>query len=274
MKPVKSLLFIIGLFVQTAMFSQITIQASKTAGCDTLTVGFSFTADPSITVTKVKWDFGSGQTSNLTDPICKYNLPGIYDVMVVLSATDSVIYNDFIKVGLTPDLSLQYKDTLNTATYTKVIRASSSNGNPPIPYTYSWEIDGTAVPGNSDFIVHSFDTTGNFQAYAIATDNLGCADTATATLAVYNDIYVPNVFTPNGDKQNDELKIVSDGEQFITLQVFSKSGMLVYKTTAKTIVWDGKMSSGTIVPEGLYYYVAETDGSPSITKKGFIYVYR
>lgn len=273
MKPVKSLLFIIGLFAQTALFSQITIQANKTAGCDTLTVAFTYSVNPPMSVTSVRWEFGPGLTTNLTDPICKYNAPGVYDVKVVLNNTDSVVYDDFIRIGLTPNLSLQYKDTLNTATNTTVIRAISSNGNPPLPYTYSWEIEGTAIPGNSDFIVHSFDTTGNFQAYAIATDILGCTDDVSVILSINNQIQVPNVFTPNGDFKNDELIVVSNGQHFIKFQVFSKSGMLVYKTTAKTIVWDGKMSSGDIVPAGLYYYIAESDDS-SVAKKGFIYIYR
>lgn len=190
MKPVKSLLFIIGLFVQTTLFSQITILASKTEGCDTLTVAFSYTVNPPMSVTSVRWEFGPGLTTNIENPICKYNAPGVYDVKVVLNNTDSVIYEDFIKICQTSD-----------------------------------------------------------------------------------SIHVPNVFTPNGDKQNDELKVISNGQHFIKFQVFSKSGMLVYKTTAKTIVWDGKMSSGEDVPAGLYYYIAEPDDS-SVAQKGFIYIYR
>lgn len=191
MKPVKSLLFIIGLFVQAAVFSQVTIQASKTEGCDTLTVGFTYTVNPPLSSPSVRWDFGDGQTSDLAEPVHKYTSPGVYDVKVVLNNTDSVTNSDFVNVCQTTD-----------------------------------------------------------------------------------GIYVPNVFTPNGDPHNSELKVVSDGLHFIKFQVFSKSGMLVYKTTAKTIVWDGKMSSGNDVPQGLYYYIAESDGNPSITKKGFIYIYR
>ena len=67
MKPVKSLLFVIGLFAQTALFSQITIYASKTTGCDTLTVEFSYMAP--FPASEVRWDFGDGQTSNLSNPV-------------------------------------------------------------------------------------------------------------------------------------------------------------------------------------------------------------
>jgi gliding motility-associated-like protein len=275
MKPVKSLLLFFSLFLQTALYSQITIVASKTSGCDSLTVGFSYTINPPIAVSSVKWSLGGGKVSTATDPVTRYEIPGAYDIKLVINATDSVIYNDFIQVGLTPNLQLQYKDTLNPATNTYNIKAIQTNGNPPFPYSYSWTVDGNTLSENARSITYSFDTTGIFPVALVAMDAQGCLSSAATLVSVVHGLKVPNVFTPNNDGENDEFKIISDDKSLIQFQLFSKAGLLVYKTTAKIIQWDGKMSSGEDTPSGIYYYIAETiDATPKVTAKGFLYIYR
>jgi gliding motility-associated-like protein len=275
MKPVKSVLLFFSLFLQTPLFSQITIVASQTSGCDSLTVGYSYTINPPLAVSSVKWNFGDGKVSTATNPVTKYVIPGAYDVKLVLNGTDSVIYNDFIQVGLTPNLELHYKDTLNPSTNTYVIKAVQTNGNSPFPYSYSWTVDGNVLVDNTSSIVHSFDTTGIFPVAVVATDAQACISSASVDVSVIHGLKVPNVFTPNNDGENDEFKVIYDEINFIQFQLFSKAGLLVYKTKAKKIVWDGKMSSGQDAPAGMYYYIAETtDATPKLTTKGFLYIYR
>lgn len=87
-------------------------------------------------------------------------------------------------------------------------------------------------------------------------------------------VIVPNVFTPNDDAVNDDLEIISSGKFFISFKVFTRSGLLVYKTKAKTIKWDGRMDSGEKVAAGIYFYVLEMqDSDPPVSKKGFFYIF-
>ena len=142
------------------------------------------------------------------------------------------------------------------------------------PFRYNWEINGVNE-GTSRVAWHLFDTTGIYTAQVIVADTIGCADTATIQLNIFRRIIVPNVFSPNNDSQNDYFEISSGNQYFINFQVFTRSGLLVYRTKAKTIRWDGKMLSGDDVPAGIYYYIIDTDGaSPPMSQNGFFYIYR
>jgi gliding motility-associated-like protein len=69
---------------------------------------------------------------------------------------------------------------------------------------------------------------------------------------------VPNTFTPNGDGINDTWLIqYLESYPNCRIQVFNRSGQLVYETKSYTSPgWDGTMN-GKPLPFGTYYYVLE-----------------
>jgi gliding motility-associated-like protein len=66
-------------------------------------------------------------------------------------------------------------------------------------------------------------------------------------------IYIPNVFTPNGDGINDFF--MAEGERFQVEQfhVFDRYGNKVFETNESFIGWDGTFR-GKEVSEGVYTY--------------------
>ncbi|GEM_PF-4708572 len=86
---------------------------------------------------------------------------------------------------------------------------------------------------------------------------------------------LPNVFTPNGDGDNDFfiLDITPQPTQ-ISFKVFSRSGMLVYEKEAALIHWDGKNYYGQDLPDGIYYYVIKDTEKLFNPATGFLYIYR
>lgn len=69
---------------------------------------------------------------------------------------------------------------------------------------------------------------------------------------------LPNVFTPNGDGQNE--RFIPFPYRFIDrieLQVYNRWGQLVFKTEDPDINWDGTNLSGEPVVEGTYFYTCK-----------------
>jgi len=69
-------------------------------------------------------------------------------------------------------------------------------------------------------------------------------------------LFLPNVFSPNGDGNNDVFYTRGKGFQSLTFIVFDRWGNKMFESTDKEIGWDG-MFNGKLVASGVYvYYVA------------------
>ena len=88
------------------------------------------------------------------------------------------------------------------------------------------------------------------------------------------NLVIPNVFTPNGDGNNDNFTIKITGANLIKelkVEIFNRWGMLVQssrfdvKSLASAVVsspsglgaviWNGRTTAASLAPEGTYFYV-------------------
>ncbi|MCA1806923.1 MAG: gliding motility-associated C-terminal domain-containing protein, partial [Actinobacteria bacterium] len=103
----------------------------------------------------------------------------------------------------------------------------------------------------------------------------GCADADSMTVFVNTDhnIYIPNIFSPNGDGLNDVLKISAsdDVQEISSFQIFDRWGNLVFGAEQidpkdSALSWDGKLKGEAMNP-GVFTYklvVVFSDGSSVI----------
>jgi gliding motility-associated-like protein len=83
----------------------------------------------------------------------------------------------------------------------------------------------------------------------------GCPQFDTVNIKmIHKDIFMPNVFTPNGDGNNDLLKAVA-GKQIRTLEyrIFNRWGQEVFSNNSIYSGWDGKYKNKD-AESGTYYY--------------------
>jgi gliding motility-associated-like protein len=73
---------------------------------------------------------------------------------------------------------------------------------------------------------------------------------------------IPSVFTPDGDGLNDIFKLKTNFEN-ADVAIYNRWGKLVYESSGKAdiVAWDGlDKTSGTMVADGVYYYVVGLSG--------------
>jgi len=100
-----------------------------------------------------------------------------------------------------------------------------------------------------------YNAQGSYVVYLVGSNALGCADTAWDTIYVTQGIYVPNVFTPNGDGQNDVFHVTASGLQTYNIEIFNRWGQRVFTADSPNIDWSGRSTSGVEDSDGTYYYI-------------------
>jgi gliding motility-associated-like protein len=94
--------------------------------------------------------------------------------------------------------------------------------------------------------------------YLIVTDANGCTATDSITIFVeplVNVIFVPNVFSPNGDDLNDVLDVQGSGFESLYFAVYDRWGEKVFETTSIDADWDGTFNGKPLSSATFAYYI-------------------
>lgn len=147
---------------------------------------------------------------------------------------------------------------------------------------YYWDFgDGSSDPTNDSLLSHVFTDVGVYETILTGETTDGCTDTAHVQIViVFPDmIYTfPNVFTPNGDGENDMYKLI-DPENIAELKVIilNRWGNLVFESNKINFNWNGQVkNSGADCDDGTYFYKATLKGLDGKEKAehGFIHLNR
>lgn len=173
--------------------------------------------------------------------------------------------NDSFKISISPN---EPSLTLCQDEETNLTIASSYAGGTIEWNFYKNNIEDATIINTADFQIKP-DQTG----YYFATVYLGNCQTLSSikhvTVQPPDTVFIPNVFTPNGDRKNDTFKILTNFES-PAIEIFNRSGNQVY-FSSKSSEWDGGNS-----PSGVYYWIASIPnckGKP-VLYKGYIHLVR
>ncbi len=149
----------------------------------------------------------------------------------------------------------------------------SSNSVNSVSYSISPDYNINCTNCDSVFAYPNQTTT-----YIVtAIDSNGCS-TSKEILVTVNEkyiLYIPNVFTPNGDGINDDIRVFAKGVKTFYWIIFNRWGEKVFESNDITRVWDGTYKGKLLNPDTYVYKVqlsyltgktAEQKGSISILK--------
>ena len=132
---------------------------------------------------------------------------------------------------------------------------------------YSWSFgDGkSSILSNP---VHVYDKGNSYQVWLTVTNSDGCLDSIVEIVLVEDDdeVFIPNVFTPNDDLRNDIFKLIITTAKDFSMTIYNRWGGLVFESNNFNVGWDG-ISNGVICPEGVYVYVVTFKNARGLEKK-------
>jgi gliding motility-associated-like protein len=198
------------------------------------------------------WDLGKGSLSSLQNPSKQYNDSGLIDVSMYFYNADGCISDTAVKqltVYPNPVVGLKQTDRVlagGTITITPLYVFGNQISFKWTPATYL-DSDYIRAPKASPVDDITYKLTLTAQG--------GCTASDAIFITVLKGPEVPNAFSPNGDGINDTWKIkYLDSYPDATVEVYSRSGQIVFRSTGYSIEWDGTYK-GSPLPVGTYYYI-------------------
>ena len=215
--------------------------------------------------------------------------PPLEDVTYKLQVTDSFLCKaessfPYTSIQVKADFSVdpdKGEAPLEVTFTDKSVRGSS----------YKWEFGDHSTDSISFLKVpeaHIFYKPGEYYVNLTVTSDKGCVSTLQSEKIVVDpsELNIPNVFTPDGDGINDYFIVESKSLRSINVEIFSRSGLMVYTFSGEGERfknwqgWDGNVnnSSAKATP-GVYFYIIRARGwddkiYDSKEYRGFLYLYR
>ncbi len=203
------------------------------------------------------WQFGDGNSSNVSNPIHTYSSTGNYSVKLI---TENSGCRDSIEKKITIAQFATSAFTYNGDSCTGVF-----SFNPASSYaqTYSWSF-GDQTFSDSLNPQHIYWIEGGYRVQLITNSGVICADSTIIKLSApelpVNHLYIPNTFTPNDDGINDRFRIFGFSKCSETyLAIYNRWGKMIFETNNLSESWNGKFQ-GEAVPAGLYSYIINANG--------------
>ncbi len=229
--------------------------SSLAEGCPPHIMNFIQTADDAINYI---WNFGDGTpVSNEDFPTHIYTTPGVYPVTLITEAIGgcadtaqsvTVTVYDTARVDFSSDPTFPVEMFFpNTSVNFLNLTLGGSD--------YTWAF-GDGIVVNDLNPSHTYTQPGEYFVTLTAANTLGCVSHITKGpyIVSLTDLFIPNVFSPNGDGINDLYLVNYTGSQPFTLTITDRWGVKVYLGNNKTVGWDGKNAAGDTVADGVYYY--------------------
>lgn len=127
-------------------------------------------------------------------------------------------------------------------------------------YDYRWETSNDDDLPNQYLIEVSPLETTFYEVFVSTRTNPVCTVSDTMTIVVYDkvELVTPNVFTPNGDGENDEVYAYVKGVNMNTyvFRVFNRWGQVVFETSDLNEGWDGTRNGTPLQMDTYMIYVS------------------
>lgn len=181
----------------------------------------------------------------------------------ILTATNSVtgcVNSDTIVVNIQKPIAEFSLD--KTIIFSPPFIVTPHNTSRPTPLTYNWEMkDSVSINYTSMEPTHTFSNPGTYTILLTVMDNKGCIDTVSKTIQLYNEarLFIPNVFTPNGDGLNDVFKVSFVPGTILGMKgtIWNRWGAKIYEFSSPDYIWWNGKSDGQDASAGVYFYIIE-----------------
>ncbi len=250
--------------------------ANVFSDCKPFCVNFNELAGTSCT--SVMYYFGDGDSATTASPSHCYNNAGVYSVSIECTDVNGCIGTTTIPSMITvfdyPIANFTISPSSMVDPNTTIDFTNTSTGG----VNYVWTF-GDIASGTSNFSSlmspnHFYSNEGSYCIDLYVQNAGGCADSVRYCIIVEGEgnIFIPNVFTPNGDLSNDLFLVSSSHMKEIEYSIYDRWGLKMADYNGLTGGWNGNAKNGKPAPDGTYFYIlkATTNRGKEINAEGYL----
>ena len=184
---------------------------------------------------------------------------GTYSVIVTDSNGCSSVVIGPLVITATPPVTASFNLNPITGETPLVVNFTNTSSSEAINFLWQFGTGDTSTAENPNY---TYVPLGNFIVCLTADNGFGCSDSACSAVDIFiNSVFViPNVFTPNGDDNNDVFTIKGIGLKTMDAEIFNRWGEKIYEWHTTNGGWDGRSASGVEASEGTYYFIMKATG--------------
>ncbi|MBI1288207.1 MAG: HYR domain-containing protein, partial [Flavobacteriales bacterium] len=225
-------------------------------GCAPLVVNFNNTSSTGL---EYDWNFGDGTTSNISNPIHAYNIPGDYEVSLIVTAPGGCSDTLTLAAGVSAYPSPIADFTANSTSYPEPGNEYEFVNNSTGATLYNWDF-GNGVQTDDYQPTYDYPSYGGYFVTLTAINEFSCADTAVhyVNVELKTTLYVPNAMGIGQPGEAGVFLPKGSGLAEYHVWVFDKWGNQLWESTAlnggsPAESWDGTYRGAT-VPMGAYVW--------------------
>jgi gliding motility-associated-like protein len=256
-------------FVTVLPTPQAAYTITPLSGCPPLQVFFKDESTGSDTLLN-RWSVETTEITGTTNPSHIFTKTGYYTTSLLVSnalgCTDYIQKTNAIQVFKKPVAQFVVKPDVKEIETPLLLYNYSQDAQ-----QYIWDFDNGNIlhQNNRNDTTYTYTDSGTYTLKLVAENLLGCKDTQTQTIHVFDKIYcaIPSAFTPNnGDNLNDVFAPVCNGVLAYNLIIYNRWGQAILD--CQNCTWNGTYD-GLPVPSGIYMYKLQIDGVSK--KKSLVY---
>lgn len=257
--------------------------ADTLIGCNPFTVHFT---ENSSNVTNFIWHFGDGQSDTSANPTHTYTQSGTFTDTLIgyTNAPCGRVYDTTIRISyitvvnpIHDSSSFTEANITGCQPLTVTFTNTSTNATSNIWYFGDGWVDSSLNP------THIYFDTGKYTVtLVIFRSDSVCRvapDTSTFEFIIVDscNLYIPNIFSPNGDGKNEFFYLNAEGYTSYHLVICNRWGEKLFESNDSKVLWNGKINNtGADVPDGTYYYIfsANDPGGKPYKTHGYLTLIR
>ncbi len=229
------------------------IQASNTCINEPFTISAASTIK-NTAIVKTTWDFGDGTQASTSNPIKYFGNAANYLVRLTEESDQGCQHDtsQMVTVWAKPNAgftSTKFRSRISEVEYQYTDQSTTTIDQ------WLWEF-GDGQISNSQNPSITYSDTGTYFTQLIVRNNDGCLDTARIGpdfIAPDFILYIPNVFSPNGDGKNDAFgPVISKYVLSYNMVIYNRWGQRMFESKDGSL-WDGNYNN-KLAPQSTYVF--------------------